>query len=58
MKALDELGDQVLRREGGKRTISGILEVEKGATDQTIKSLKGMLADVEEYGRKLKKARV
>lgn len=38
MKALDELSEQVLRRD------------EEYATEKTIESLKGLLIDVEEYG--------
>ncbi len=61
IKALDDLSDQVLRRDGvkgGKRRILDFLEVEKGATEQTIVTRKKLLSNIEEYGTSLKKVRV
>jgi hypothetical protein len=61
MKALDDLGVQVLHRagvKGEKRPLSDFLEVEKAATEKTVTSLKELLIDVKRYGDSLKKARV
>jgi hypothetical protein len=58
MKALDELGDQVQRRDGGKRTFSDFLETEERVVDETIELVKELYADVKKYRKQLKKARV
>lgn len=63
MKALNEVGVQVQCRNGGskrgeKRPFLDFFEVEKGTTKETIKNLKELIRDVEEYRESLKKAKV